>query len=213
MSKEIFINKETFTCTKKKMKSALEKKGISLSLSDVSNLLAQSFGFKNEYEMQKIYFEKNSMISEKQKQKVNIIKKNDGEKTLINLEIYLPYDNFSPVFDKQIIDTLDKYINNINGHILITGKAGSGKTILMKALKKKKSIFSPIDFKEFNYDPEEEVFSKEHLDIISKSEKNIVFCFHDMLDISGLDVIKKINKDFNLSRIQYVININIIRNL
>lgn len=56
MSKEILINKETFTCTKKKMKSALKNKGFELSLSEVANLLAQSFGYKNEFEMQNAYF-------------------------------------------------------------------------------------------------------------------------------------------------------------
>lgn len=56
MSKEILINKETFTCTKKKMKSALKNKGFELSLSEVANLLAQSFGYKNEFEMQNSYF-------------------------------------------------------------------------------------------------------------------------------------------------------------
>lgn len=56
MSKKIVINKETFTCTKKKIKSLLKNKGLELSLSEVANLLSQSFGYKNEFDMQNNYF-------------------------------------------------------------------------------------------------------------------------------------------------------------
>ena len=58
MSKSIVIDKENYTRTKKKLKKSLEAKGCSFTLSEVSDILAQSFGFKNEFDMQKNYFEK-----------------------------------------------------------------------------------------------------------------------------------------------------------
>jgi len=57
MSKSIVIDKESYTRTKKKLKKSLEAKGVSFTLSEVSDILAQSFGFKNEFDMHKKYFE------------------------------------------------------------------------------------------------------------------------------------------------------------
>ncbi len=63
MSKSIVIDKESYTRTKKKLKKSLEAKGASFTLSEVSDILAQSFGFKNEFDMHKNYFESLGQIS------------------------------------------------------------------------------------------------------------------------------------------------------
>ena len=65
MSKSIIIDKESFTRTKKKLKKSLEAKGVSFTLSEVSDILAQSFGYKNEFDMQKRYFESSDSNAEK----------------------------------------------------------------------------------------------------------------------------------------------------
>jgi len=152
-----------------------------------------------------------SVPKENRKQIVSIKKEIDGNKIKLNIDIKLPYDQFSPQFDEKIIDDLSKNIKNLNGHILITGKAGAGKTTLMKKLKKRKSILSFGDINELEFDPEEEVFNQEHLEIINNSKENIIFCIHECRNIDVLDNIKNINTNFNTDSIKYIINIKVLK--
>lgn len=145
------------------------------------------------------------------KQIISIKKEKDGNKIKLNIDIKIPYNQFSPQFDDKVIDDLSKNIKNLNGHILITGKAGVGKTTLMRKLKKRKSILSFGDINELEFDSEEEVFNQEHLEIISKSKENIIFCIHECRNTDVLDNIKKINTNFNTDSIEYIININILK--
>lgn len=145
------------------------------------------------------------------KQIVSIKKEKDGNKIKLNIDIKLPYDQFNPQIDEKIIDDLSKNIKNLNGHILITGKAGVGKTTLMRKLKTRKSILSFGDINELEFDPEEEVFNQEHLEIINKSKENIIFCIHECRNMDVLDNIKKINTNFNTDSVQYIINIKVLK--
>lgn len=82
MSKSIVIDKESYTRTKKKLKKSLEAKGVSFTLSEVSDILAQSFGFKNEFDMHKNYFESLEQIS---KQEALNIPLTSEQKSLLKL--------------------------------------------------------------------------------------------------------------------------------
>lgn len=82
MSKSIVIDKESYTRTKKKLKKSLEAKGVSFTLSEVSDILAQSFGFKNEFDMHKNYFESLEQIS---KQEVLNIPLTSEQKSFLKL--------------------------------------------------------------------------------------------------------------------------------
>lgn len=53
MTNNLIINDENFTRTKKKLKKALEKEGISLPLSKIGEILADSLGFQNTFDIQK----------------------------------------------------------------------------------------------------------------------------------------------------------------
>lgn len=52
MNNNLVINDENFSRTKKKLKKSLEKEGVNLSLSKVGELLAQSLGFQNVFDIQ-----------------------------------------------------------------------------------------------------------------------------------------------------------------
>lgn len=145
------------------------------------------------------------------KQIVSIKKEKDGDKIKLNIDIKLPYNQFSPKFNDELIENLSKSIQDLKGHIIITGKAGVGKTTLMRKLKRKKSILSFGDINEIEFDPEEEVFNHQHLDTINNSKKNIIFCIHECRNIDVLENIKKINSDFNTNSVQYIINIKVLK--
>lgn len=145
------------------------------------------------------------------KQIVSIKKEKDGDKIKLNIDIKLPYNQFSPKFNDELIENLSKSIQDLRGHIIITGKAGVGKTTLMRKLKRKKSILSFGDINEIEFDPEEEVFNHQHLDTINNSKKNIIFCIHECRNIDVLENIKKINSDFNTNSVQYIINIKVLK--
>lgn len=145
------------------------------------------------------------------KQIVSIKKEKDGDKIKLNIDIKLPYNQFSPKFNDELIEDLSKSIQDLKGHIIITGKAGVGKTTLMRKLKRKKSILSFGDINEFEFDPEEEVFNHKHLDTINNSKENIIFCIHECRNIDVLDNIKKINTNFNTDSIKYIINIKVLK--
>ena len=87
MSKSIVIDKENYTRTKKKLKKSLEAKGCSFTLSEVSDILAQSFGFKNEFDI-KDWFqslnEKRSFID------LNLLKKPLKDTLQGNVIVYGP---------------------------------------------------------------------------------------------------------------------------
>jgi len=214
MSKPIVIDKESYTCTKKKLKKSLEAKGVSFTLSEVSDILAQSFGFKNEFDMQRNYFDLNRIVSKPtvQKQEIKVTKENIDGYVNINIEITLPPDQFAPRFDELLISQLDDYTKDIKGHILIAGSAGVGKTTMMRMLKSKKQILSFGDINEFEYDPEEDIYSKRQLDLINHTKTPIIFCIHNKRNSKGLEVLRSMSQDFDNRKIQYVININVIKN-
>ena len=53
MKNNLVINDANFTRTKKKLKKSLEKEGISLPLSKIGEILADSLGFQNTFDIQK----------------------------------------------------------------------------------------------------------------------------------------------------------------
>lgn len=52
MKNNLVINDENFSRTKKKLKKSLEKEGVNLSLSRIGEILAQSLGFQNVFDIQ-----------------------------------------------------------------------------------------------------------------------------------------------------------------
>lgn len=55
MKNEIYINEENFSRGKKLLKKSLEKENIKVTLSKSANILANSFGFQDEHEIQKYF--------------------------------------------------------------------------------------------------------------------------------------------------------------
>jgi len=55
MKNNLVINDANFTRTKKKLKKSLEKEGISLPLSKIGEILADSLGFKNTFDIQTLF--------------------------------------------------------------------------------------------------------------------------------------------------------------
>lgn len=238
MSSNILNDQESFTRTKKKLKKLLEDKGLKLSLCETSDLLAKALGFKNTFDMQKNLNEKpkeEAKLNESNtespwdnsplrfftkdgkeycfsnSQKYTIEKETiDGIKN-INIILPIPHNGYRPNFSEGLINEVANSLVNINGHVIITGRAGVGKTTLMRELKNRKNILSFGDINDVEYDPEEEVFSHKHLELINNSDRNILFCLHDGLINKGIKMVKLINSDFNINNIQYVINIKLIK--
>lgn len=135
MSKSIIIDKENYTRTKKKLKKSLEAKGCSFTLSEVSDILAQSFGFKNEFDMQKNYFEKldlkipNSNVSIK-----------DWFQSLNEKRSYIDLN----LLKKPLKDTL-------KGNVIVYGPTNTGKTTIVDYICNK-LIFKKIETLEYHID-------------------------------------------------------------
>ena len=135
MSKSIVIDKENYTRTKKKLKKSLEAKGCSFTLSEVSDILAQSFGFKNEFDMQKNYFEKldlkisNSNVSIK-----------DWFQSLNKKRSYIDLN----LLKKLLKDTL-------KGNVIVYGPTNTGKTTIVDYICNK-LIFKKIETLEYHID-------------------------------------------------------------
>lgn len=135
MSKSIVIDKESYTRTKKKLKKSLEAKGCSFTLSEVSDILAQSFGFKNEFDMQKNYFEKldlkisNSNVSIK-----------DWFQSLNEKRSYIDLN----LLKKPLKDTL-------KGNVIVYGPTNTGKTTIVNYICNK-LIFKKLETLEYHID-------------------------------------------------------------
>lgn len=135
MSKSIIIDKENYTRTKKKLKKSLEAKGCSFTLSEVSDILAQSFGFKNEFDMQKNYFEKldlkisNSNVSIK-----------DWFQSLNEKRSYIDLN----LLKKPLKDTL-------KGNVIVYGPTNTGKTTIVDYICNK-LILKKIETLEYHID-------------------------------------------------------------
>lgn len=135
MSKSIVIDKESYTRTKKKLKKSLEAKGCSFTLSEVSDILAQSFGFKNEFDMQKNYFEKldlkisNSNVSIK-----------DWFQSLNEKRSYIDLN----LLKKPLKDTL-------KGNVIVYGPTNTGKTTIVDYICNK-LILKKIETLEYHID-------------------------------------------------------------
>lgn len=135
MSKSIIIDKENYTRTKKKLKKSLEAKGCSFTISEVSDILAQSFGFKNEFDMQKNYFEKLDLkISNSN---VNI---KDWFQSLNKKRSYIDLN----LLKKLLKDTL-------KGNVIVYGPTNTGKTTIVDYICNK-LIFKKIETLEYHID-------------------------------------------------------------
>ena len=51
-NQEFFITEESFSRAKKQLKKALKNEGLDISLSKSANLIAKSFGFNDEHQIQ-----------------------------------------------------------------------------------------------------------------------------------------------------------------
>lgn len=122
MKKQISLNADSFTRSKKKLQKILNNKKLNLSLSEVSNILAQTFGFKNEYDFQKNYL---SLIDKKNK---NIKYNFDRSKSNSN------YVNYLKLIEKN--HDFFEDMKKMKGKILISGNIGIGKTCLSNFLSK-----------------------------------------------------------------------------
>lgn len=124
MKKQIIIDEKTFTCSKKKLQKILKEKNLSLSLSEVANILSRTFGYKNEHDFQKNYLLINNNINQTNKK----LDSCDNSKKSIN---YVDYNN--------MINCNSYFFNNmrkIKGKILISGSTCIGKTTLAEYLTK-----------------------------------------------------------------------------
>lgn len=164
MSKSIVIDKESYTRTKKKLKKSLEAKGCSFTLSEVSDILAQSFGFKNEFDMQKNYFEKVDNTPLYNNSNIRVILKNDSpwlDETVIFKDPNgkpMPYNIFK---NKDNYHNLERILStklNLKGNIIIYGKANTGKTTLVDFIYDKMK-YSKL--KTLEYYIEEDIFYTE----------------------------------------------------
>lgn len=135
MSKSIIIDKENYTRTKKKLKKSLEAKGYSFTLSEVSDILAQSFGFKNEFDMQKNYFEKLDL-----KISNNNVSIKDWFQSLNKKRSYIDLN----LLKKLLKDTL-------KGNVIVYGPTNTGKTTIVDYICNK-LIFKKIETLEYHID-------------------------------------------------------------
>lgn len=148
MSKSIVIDKESYIRTKKKLKKSLETKGVSLTLSEVSDVLAQSLGFKNEFDIQKNHFDKiiespkldNLGFNEKKYE--DFIKKMLEPSNGIVIQTgatrsgmsFREYVNLNKIIESGIFN------KDIKGNIIVYGATGVGKKTLMDKLSKEIKI-------------------------------------------------------------------------
>lgn len=239
MSKKIYIDQNSFTRTKKKLKASLEEQGISLSLSQAATALAQSFGFKNEHEMQKIYF--NEIIKEDvdTSQESSKLKRTEEEIKILELIeknqkgylikcttyedyefIELTYRSIKKPFEKyneMVNELLENYIDkNKKGHFIIVGATGSGKTTLLKNIvEKNKGLVSFDSIKENDFYSGEEVRQITDVELISEnSEINIIFSFHAtgcFNAIQRLKILGERSANKLLKNTKYIIHIKRLR--
>lgn len=227
MSKKIYIDQNSFTRTKKKLKSSLEEQGIYLSLSQAATALAQSFGFKSENEMQRLYFnqieEDNSKYDKKYLSLIEQVK-NSEKGYLISHEIKdgidiieLTYRSIKRPFAKydQIVDNLMlNYINqNEKGHVIIAGLTGAGKsTLLSKIIEKHKNIVSLGSLNSNKYFNDDEVRDIVGLKVLNKySNLNIIFSLHAVSGEKAIKRLESIAAHYDLEmidNIRYIIHIN-----
>lgn len=120
MKKPIIIDNETFTRSKKKLQKILKEKELHFSLSEVSNILAQTFGFKNEYDFQQNY----SLFLDK-KEALPIQNNKIKSQNYINYEKMIDQNN---LFFKEM--------KKRKGTVFISGPTGKGKTTLSEYLSK-----------------------------------------------------------------------------
>jgi len=151
MSKDILINEESFTRTKKKLKKILEEKGLKVSLCETSEILANSLGFKNTFEMQRIVFSKVEKISHPPLYEVmpclpnsskpsneNIIPDSllkpytDNQQGWIDIKPYEKELNIIKRPDLSQLSSLGLSYENIKGNIMVYGLKTSGKDELIK---------------------------------------------------------------------------------
>lgn len=239
MSKKIYIDQNSFTRTKKKLKVSLEEQGISLSLSQVATVLAQSFGFKNEHEMQKLYFNEiikddvntslessNLKRSEEEIKTLELIEKNKKGYLIEHTSyedydfIELTYRSINKPFEeyyKMVDDLLNNNYIDINkkGNFIIAGATGSGKTTLLRKIKEKnKRLISLESIKESNYS-EEEVRDITDIEVINEnSDFNIIFSFHATSCFNAIQRLKLIGEssaDKLLKNTKYIIHIKRLR--
>lgn len=227
MSKKIYIDQNSFTRTKKKLKSSLEEQGVSLSLSEVATVLAQSFGFKSENEMQRLYFNQieddNSKYDKKYLSLIEDVK-NSEKGYVINHEIKdgidiieLTYRSIKRPFakyDEMVDDLMLKYIDqNEKGHVIVAGSTGAGKsTLLNKIIEKHKNLVSLNSLNPHKYFNNDEVRDIVGIEKLNKySNLNIIFSLHAVSGDVAIKRLKSIANHYDLeinNNIRYVIHIN-----
>ena len=218
MSKSIVIDKKNYTCTKKKLKKSLDAKGVSFTLSEVSDILAQSFGFKNEFDMQRNYFES---LNEIPKSEVGPRSPwIDNTPAVFNGQNgksfeYIPEDinksdtetNSKSSID-QIMSMLKKIdVKNTGGNIIIAGKPGVGVTMLLNKVLDSNPRFETIEHHEHILSLNGDVRTENDLKDISKRNSkgiNVVFGIHANSKEVALERIKLLSPDFDTNSIRYL---------
>ena len=204
MKEHILLDEPKIKKMTKRIKKSLEEFGLNLKQSEVSEIIAKSLGFKNDYELRNFISQvknsENLSISfNNQNDVVKVsnpnFKINDKYQMLIRYEngkkiINIVFNRRHPdiindkVYYNEFIKNLyENYLKNINGNILICGTAGSGKTLMTSKIKEisKNSNNKLISIEDFKTEHvlEEELRNPEDFDIINEHRReNLIFSIH-----------------------------------
>jgi len=221
MSRSIVIDKKSYTCTKKKLKKSLEAKGVSFTLSEVSDILAQSFGFKNEFDMQKNYFNSNHRELE------NLLSLNPSIDTSNPFDRPLKSKLFvadiAPA-SKGVVDIIGRNrsfvniekvisaikLNDLKGNIVVTGATGSGvshlvSSILANSNKKDLRTINKNHNEKGSFGYARKKGDLKNVPLLNKEGENFIFGVYGNSKNEALGNIGQIEPNFILDSIDYIV--------
>lgn len=181
---QFFITEESLSRAKKQLKKALKNEGLEVSLAKSANLIAKSFGFNDEHEMQ-IFIKKQ-----------------------VNSNGDIDSSSYQNISGKKEIDDL---LKNMKGNIIVFGRIGSGKYTYAQSLMKQLMLTADaedvklIDLCDYNEIPE----NKAPYFIPQQKVSTKYFYVAKASNLFELKKkIREVNPNYNFNDIQCFIDVN-----